>query len=73
MGELINITEFTKDKDGPWFVFEDPISESVHVVPMGLLEGWFTGEVKIDKPEHFEVIRAILLEWYEFKFPGNDL
>ena len=35
-----------------------------------LIDGQF---VKIDKPEHFEVIRAILFEWYELKFPNNDL
>ena len=71
MAEIISITEMIQDKkDGPWFVFQDPTTDAVNVVPMALIEGWFMDTVKIDKSEHLEVIRAILLEWYELRF-GN--
>ena len=66
MADILNIADYTK-KDGPWFVFQDPVTKSVHVVPIGLIKNWIAGEVKIEKPEHFEVIRAIISEWCDLK------
>jgi RIO-like serine/threonine protein kinase len=68
MADVINITEYAKKEDGQWMIFTDPVTESVHVVPMGLIENWFMDKVKIEAEEHHQVIRAILLEWYNFRF-----
>ena len=68
IAEVVNLSQYIKDKDaGPWVVFTDPKTDAVNVAPMELIMNWACGEVEIDKPEHLEVVRTILYEWYNAK------
>jgi hypothetical protein len=59
---MADIIDFDDIHTSDHFVFKDPLTEEVHVVPKVVIDNWINGSRPITE-EHHPVIRSILLDW----------